>query len=214
MQETLEEYILRHTTAESPHLEALNRRAHLELIRPRMLSGHLQGQLLKMLTSLTGARHILEVGTYTAYAALAMAEALPPEGWVDTIEIDDEIEPFVRERLAEHPRGEQVRLHMGSALELIPQLMAEQTYQLVYIDANKREYPEYYRLVMAGLPVGGLILADNTLWDGKVVGPLKESDIQTKKILEFNQRVAEDPRVEQLILPIRDGLSMIRKIAE
>lgn len=206
----LDEYILEHTTQESPLRREINRAAHVRLIRPRMLSGHLQGNLLQMLVHMLGARRVLELGTYTGYAAHCMAEVLPEDGVVHTLECDDEMEDFIRHYIDKADYGHKIQLHIGQALDLLPRLLQTERFDLVYIDANKREYPEYYRTIVPHLSSGAIILADNTLWDGKVVQPVKESDIQTQRILEFNRMVQDDPRVENLILPLRDGLSLIR----
>ena len=207
----LEEYILRHTSPESPIRERLWREAHVRLLRARMLSGHLQGNLLQMLCRLTRARRALEIGTYTGYAAHCLAEALGEGGEVHTIESDDEMEDFIHEFLDGAPYADRVHLYLGDALEILPKLLEEHTFDLVYIDANKREYLDYYELIVPHLPSGALILADNTLWDGKVIEEPTPTDTQTKSILAFNEHVQHDPRVENLILPLRDGLSLIYK---
>ncbi len=208
--ERLDAYILAHTTPESPTRHEVARAAHVRLIRPRMLSGHLQGNLLAMICKLMGARKVLELGTYSGYAAHCMAEALPLGGEVHTIESDDEMEDFIRMYIERSPHLERIHLHIGDAMELITPLMQAHDFDLVYIDANKRQYPDYYRMVMPHLRSGALILADNTLWDGKVAHDPIPTDVQTQSILEFNRMVQEDPRVENLILPLRDGLSLIR----
>ena len=207
----LEEYILRHTSPESPIRGRLWREAHVRLLRARMLSGHLQGNLLQMLCRLTRARRALEIGTYTGYAAHCLAEALGEGGEVHTIESDDEMEDFIHEFLDGAPYADRVHLYLGDALEILPKLLEEHTFDLVYIDANKREYLDYYELIVPHLPSGALILADNTLWDGKVIEEPTPTDTQTKSILAFNEHVQHDPRVENLILPLRDGLSLIYK---
>lgn len=207
----LEEYILRHTSPESPIRERLWREAHVRLLRARMLSGHLQGNLLQMLCRLTRARRALEIGTYTGYAAHCLAEALGEGGEVHTIESDDEMEDFIHEFLDGAPYADRVHLYLGDALEILPKLLEKHTFDLVYIDANKREYLDYYELIIPHLPSGALILADNTLWDGKVIEEPTPTDPQTKSILAFNEYVQRDPRVENLILPLRDGLSLIYK---
>ena len=207
----LEEYILRHTSPESPIRERLWREAHVRLLRARMLSGHLQGNLLQMLCRLTRAHRALEIGTYTGYAAHCLAEALGEGGEVHTIESDDEMEDFIHEFLDGAPYADRVHLYLGDALEILPKLLEEHTFDLVYIDANKREYLDYYELIVPHLPSGALILADNTLWDGKVIEEPTPTDPQTKSILSFNEHVQRDPRVENLILPLRDGLSLIYK---
>lgn len=210
MSDKIEDYILQHSTPESPYRVALGRAAHVRLIRPRMLSGHLQGNLLKMICQMLGAERVLEVGTYSGYAAHCMAEALPDGGEVHTIEADDEMEDFIRQYIAGAPYADKIHLHIGDAMELIPELVRVHSFDLVYIDANKRQYPDYYKMIVPHLHSGAIILADNTLWDGKVVEEARESDVQTKMIQAFNRMVQEDDRVENLILPLRDGLSLIR----
>lgn len=206
----LEDYILNHSTPESDLRATLGRAAHVRLIRPRMLSGHLQGNLLRMLVQLTGAKRVLELGTYSGYAAHCMAEAMDDTGEVHTIECDDEMEDFIRTYIAQAPYGDRIHLHIGDAIKLLPALLQEHSFDIVYIDANKRQYTDYYQMIMPYLHSGALILADNTLWDGKVIESLKESDVQTREILAFNDFVQNDDRVENLILPMRDGLSLIR----
>lgn len=208
----LEQYILDHTTPESSLRATLGRAAHVRLIRPRMLSGHLQGNLLRMLVQMTQARRVLEIGTYSGYAAHCMAEVLPEDGQVHTIESDDEMEDFIREYIAMAPYRDRIQLHIGDAMELIPELVSQHSFDLVYIDANKRQYPDYYEMLIPHLRSGALILADNTLWDGKVALDPAPTDRQTQSILRFNRMVQDDPRVENLILPLRDGLSLIRVI--
>lgn len=210
MPDRLDDYILAHCSQESPLRAELSRAAHVKLIRPRMLSGHLQGNLLRMLCQMIGARRVLEIGTYSGYAAHCMAEVLPEGGELHTIESDDEMEDFIRHYVDRAPYRDKIHLHIGDALEVLPRLLSAHTFDLVYIDANKRQYPEYYELVMQHLSSGALILADNTLWDGKVVDIPRESDIQTQRIQAFNDMVQADDRVENLILPLRDGLSLIR----
>ena len=218
----LDEYILRHIDPEPEALVEVHRLTNLRLAYPQMCSGHLQGRLLRMLVALVSARRVLELGTYSGYSALAMAEAvaqthgLGPEATateaacVDTVEVFDEMEDFLRDVLARSPYGGLVRLHLGDALDVIPTLGGG-PYDVCLIDADKRRYADYYRLVLPRLRPGGLILADNTLWDGKVVRPVKESDLQTRGVMEFNDLVVSDPRVEKVILPLRDGLTLIRK---
>ena len=211
-EERLEEYILQHTTPESPLRKRLWREAHVRLLRARMLSGHLQGNFLQMLCRLKRAKCILELGTYTGYAAHCLAEALEEGGEVHTIESDDEMEDFIRSFIDEAPYKERIHLHLGDALTLLPSLLQRYSFDLVYIDANKREYLEYYELILPHLPSGALILADNTLWDGKVIEEPTPTDAQTQSILRFNDYVQHAPRVENLILPLRDGLSLIYKL--
>ena len=210
--ERLEEYILSHTTPESPYRQRLWREAHVRLLRARMLSGHLQGNLLQMLCSISGAQKVLELGTFTGYAAHCLAEALGEGGEVHTIESDDEMEDFIHEFLDGTPYAHRVQLYLGDALTILPELLEKHSFDLVYIDANKREYIDYYELILPHLPSGALILVDNTLWDGKVIEEPTPTDQQTQTILAFNDHVQRDPRVENLILPLRDGLSLIRKL--
>lgn len=205
----IDDYILSHIDEEGKLLSALNRDANVNLLRPRMLSGHLQGRLLKMFCRMTRPRRVLEIGTYTAYATLCMAEALEEGALVHTIEVNDEMEDFIQKYLAQSPDRKKVYLHIGDAMEIIPQL--EETFDLVYIDADKRRYSDYYDLVFPFVRQGGLILADNTLWDGKVVEPVAPADKQTQGILRFNDKIKADGRVEKVILPLRDGLTMIWK---
>ncbi len=209
--ERLEQYILEHSNPESPLRARLSREAHVLLLRARMLSGHLQGNLLQMICRMLKAQRVLEIGTYTGYAAHCLAEALDEDGEVHTIEYDDEMEDFIREFLAEAPYRDRIHLHLGDALVLIPELVQQHSFDLVYMDANKRQYIDYYELLIPHLPTGAIVLADNTLWDGKVVEEPLPTDSQTQAILAFNDWVQRDPRVENLILPLRDGLSIIRK---
>lgn len=209
-QDQIEDYILKHTSEESPLRQRIARSAHVRLIRPRMLSGHLQGNFLRMLVGLTGAKRVLEIGTYSGYAAHAMAEALPQDGEIHTIEYDDEMEDFIRKYIDEAEYRDKIHLHIGDAMTLLPDLVKRYAFDIVYMDANKRQYPDYYEILLPHLRSGALIIADNTLWDGKVVEVVKESDVQTQAILRFNAMVQEDKRVENLILPMRDGLSLIR----
>lgn len=209
MTDDLEEYILRHIDEEGALLQGLNRDAHVNLLRPRMLSGHLQGRMLKMFCQMIQARSILEIGTYTGYATLCMAEALPEGGYIDTIEIDDELEDFIRKYTDGSELKNKIRLHIGDAMEIIPTM--EEVFDLVFVDADKRLYCQYYDLVFEKVKPGGYIIADNTLWDGKVLETPHPNDKQTIGIQAFNDLIAQDKRVEKVILPIRDGLTIIRK---
>ena len=208
---SLEDYILSHIDAEPENLYQLDRDTHLQLLYPRMCSGHLQGRLLKMLVRMIHPQRVLELGTYSAYSALCLAEGLADDTChVHTIEIEDELEDFIREHLSQSPYGHRVTLHIGDAADIVPTL--EETFNLVYIDANKRDYTSYYHLVMPYLRQGGFIIADNTLWDGKVADGIDHHDAQTQGILDFNDCVAYDPRVEKVIIPLRDGLTLIHKL--
>ena len=206
---TIEEYILSHSDDEGALLKALERDAHVNLLRPRMLSGHLQGRIMKMFCRMMQPRRVLEIGTYTGYATLCLAEGLPEDGLVHTLEINDEMEDFIFKYLNQSPLQEKIRVHFGDAMEIIPQL--DEQFDLVFIDADKRLYSAYYDLVFPKVRAGGLILADNTLWDGKVVETIPASDKQSLGILAFNEKIKQDERVEKVILPLRDGLTMIWK---
>lgn len=205
---TLEEYILDHSDREPEQLAKLNRDVNLRLLYPRMCSGHLQGRILTMLTAMIAPRNALELGTYAGYSALCIAEGLPEGGHLDTVEIDDEIEEFIRARLSESPYGGKVSLHIGDSALVLPTL--GKLYDMVYMDANKRTYCETYEAVLPMVRPGGFILADNTLWDGKVTDPSANHDPQTLGICRFNDMVAADPRVNRVMLPLRDGLTLIR----
>ena len=205
----LDDYILLHSDAEPEYLAKVNRATHVKLINPRMCSGHLQGRVLSMFCHMIQPKCILELGTFTGYSAICMAEALPQDGVLHTIECDDELEDFIRQNFAGSAHGDKIKLHIGDALAEIEKL--DETLDLVFIDADKREYLAYYEAVLPKLRVGGYILADNTLWDGKVIKPVEPNDKQTIEIMRFNDFVAADPRVEKVMLPLRDGLTVIRK---
>ena len=206
---TIEEYILSHSDDEGALLKALERDAHVNLLRPRMLSGHLQGRILKMFCRMMQPRRVLEIGTYTGYATLCLAEGLPEDGLVHTLEINDEMEDFIFKYLNQSPLQEKIRVHFGDAMEIIPQL--DEQFDLVFIDADKRLYSAYYDLVFPKVRAGGLILADTTLSAGNVVETIPASDKQSLGILAFNEKIKQDERVEKVILPLRDGLTMIWK---
>lgn len=207
--EALDEYILRHIDDEGDYLKALYRDTHVKLLRPRMASGHLQGRLLKMLVEMIRPREVLEIGTYSGYSALCIAEGLPEGGRLHTFEINDEQEDFTRPWLEGSSYADKICFYIGDALERVPELGI--TFDLAFVDGDKRRYVDYYELVLAHLSPGGYILADNTLWDGHVLETPHPSDRQTIGIQKFNDRVAADDRVEKVILPLRDGLTIIRK---
>lgn len=209
MTEELEEYILAHISPEGEMLRRLNRETHLYHLRPRMCSGHLQGRLLKMFVRMIAPKAILELGTFTGYSALCLAEGIAPDGVVHTIEIDDELEDFIRAHFDASEYGSRIVLHIGDAEQIIPTF--DTRFDLVFIDANKRDYVAYYEMAMQVLNPGGFIIADNTLWDGKVVTCTEKIDAQTAGILAFNDHVAADDRVEVVIIPLRDGLTIIHK---
>ncbi len=206
---TIDEYIESHIDVEPQMLRKLDRDTHLYHLRPRMCSGHLQGRILKMLTKMIQPKRILELGTFTGYSALCMAEGMPTDAELHTIEIDDELEDFIRQHFDNSDYAGRIHLHIGDAIEIIPSL-SDKRFDLVFMDANKRHYCEYYQLVFPLLSEHGYIIADNTLWDGHVVEE-NPKDAQTQGILKFNQMIADDNRIEKVILPIRDGLTIIRK---
>ena len=208
----LEKYILDHTSPEDDFLSELDRETHLKILRSRMLSGHLQGRILSMISQMIRPNAILEIGTFTGYSALCLAKGLAEGGKLHTIEIDDELESIAKKYFQKSGMGDRIISHIGDARQVISSL--NQQFDLVFIDADKREYSEYYKLVLPLIPLGGFILADNILWNGKVVEPESADDEQTRGILEFNKLVQEDSRVENVILPVRDGIMLIRKIAE
>jgi predicted O-methyltransferase YrrM len=206
----LEQYILEHIDPEGEYLHALYRATHLQLLYPHMVSGHLQGRILKMLTKMVNPRNVLEIGTYSGYSALCMAEGLPADGHIYTIEINDEQEEFTRPWFDNSPYADKISFIIGDAMQVVPQLGV--TFDMAFVDGDKRRYLDFYELVLAHLRPGGYLLADNTLWGGHVVDEhVRESDLQTQGILHFNDFVAHDDRVEKVILPLRDGLTIIRK---
>lgn len=212
----LQEYLEAHSSAEPTLLYNVWREANIHLLQPRMLSGHLQGRLLKLLVMLSRPRNVLEVGTYSGYATLCLAEGVSElrnsnKCTVHTIEVEEELEPYIRPIFESSPYSEYIQLHMGRAEEIIPRLMQRYPFDFVYIDANKRDYSNYYNSIMEYLPSGALLLADNTLWDGKVLNTEQHKDAQTKAIDAFNKQIAQDPRVEKVMLPLRDGLTLIYK---
>ena len=206
---SIDEYILGHIDPEPEHLYRLWRACNIELLHGRMASGHLQGRLLKMLVQMVRPRRIVEVGTFSGYSALCMAEGLDDDGCVYTFEIDDELEDFTRQWLSRSPVGHRVELIIGDAIDLAPRMGL--TFDMAFIDGDKRTYCEAYEALLPLLSEGAFLLADNTLWDGHVVDPAYDHDQQTLGVRRFNDLVAGDPRVEKVILPLRDGLTLMRK---
>jgi len=206
--EKIDEYILAHIDKESDYMHRLWRATQLHLLYGRMASGHLQGRLLKMLVGMIRPKLVLEIGTYSGYSGLCIAEGLPEGGHLHTVEINDEQEDFTLPWFENSPYKDKITMHIGDALEVVPKLGL--MFDMAFIDGDKRKYVEYYEMVMAHLNDGGYILADNTLWDGHVVEE-ETKDAQTEGIRAFNNWVAKDDRVEKVILPLRDGLSIIRK---
>ena len=207
---TLDDYVLHHTSPEPEYLYRLWRATNVHTIHGRMASGHLQGRLLKMLVQMIRPQNILEVGTFSGYSAIAMAEGLEPGGRLYTFEINDEMEDFTRPWIEKSPVADRIDFRIGDALTEAPKLGI--AFDMAFIDGDKRTYCECYDIVLDILRPGGYLIADNTLWDGHVVDIAYEHDQQTQGINDFNAYVANDPRTEQVILPLRDGLTLIRKI--
>lgn len=205
----LDEYILSHIDEEDPYLYQLYRDTNIYQVRSHMASGHLQGKVLRMLVQMIRPHRILEIGTYTGYSALCMASALPENGRIVTYEINDELEDFTRLRLERSPWAHVIDFRIGNVLQDLPQ---EELFDLIFIDGNKRQYLDYYELSLRHLRPDGYIFADNTLWDGHVIDPTYDHDSQTQGIRQFNDFVAHDKRVEKVILPLRDGLTLIRLV--
>lgn len=211
----LEQYIKDHTTNEEALLTELDRETHLRQIAPRMISGAVQGRLLEIWIRMCQPKKVLEIGTFTGYSALSMAEGLSDDSILHTIEVDDELEEMAQTYFDRSPHGHKIRLHIGSALEIAPQLNCK--FDFVFIDGDKREYPDYYRMLMGDIEgqealvhSGSILVADNILWSGKVIQPVAHNDHHTQALLEFNRMIHDDNRVENVIVGIRDGLSLIR----
>ncbi len=213
MTEELEDYILANISPEPPELTEVYRSTYLHHLYPRMCSGHLQGRILKLLVRMARPMRILELGTFTGYSALSIAEGMPAGGKLHTIEVDDEMEPELRERFAASKRGADITLHIGDALELIEPVSLENgPWDLAYIDANKRQYRDYFDRLLPFMAPGATMIIDNTLWDGKVIDP-KAHDAQTEAIRDFNAYVSRHPSVDTVaILPMRDGLTIVSLI--
>lgn len=210
--ESIYKYIEEHASRPSEALDWVVKQTHIRTNHARMLSGAAQGQLMRMIARMADARRILELGTFTGYSAICLGSALPADGHLDTLELNDELEDLILEGFEKSGLADRISLHIGDCKETLKRLAEEgKVYDLVYIDANKREYCEYYELVFDMIRPGGLILADNVLWDGKVCMDPLPQDKQTLGIARFNDMVSADPRVESVILPIRDGLNLIRK---
>jgi len=206
--EKLNDYVEKHSQPEPELLQKLNRETWQKVIAPRMLSGHLQGRVLSMLSKLIQPTAILEIGTYTGYSALCLAEGMQENGELHTIDINEELFDFQRKYFDESPFGKQMFQHLGNALEIIPKL--DKTFDLVFIDADKNNYPNYLEIILPKLKKGAVILSDNVLWSGKVIEDLKEDDEDTKALLQYNKLLNEHPKLETVLLPIRDGLTISR----
>ena len=210
METELNDYVLSHIAAEPEYLYRLYRATNIHLLNGRMASGHLQGRLLKMLVQMIRPRRILEVGTFSGYSAISMAEGLEGDGRLYTFEIDDELEDFTRQWINQSPVADRIEFIIGDAISEAPRLGV--TFDMVFIDGDKRTYIEAYEMALTVTRRGGFILADNTLWDGHVVDPAYARDHQTQGICRFNDYVAADARVEPVIVPLRDGLTLMRKV--
>ena len=210
----LERYIHDHSSPEGPLLEELDRATHHRMVAPRMISGHIQGKFLQLLTASLRPKRVLEIGTFTGYSALSIAAGLEEGARLDTFEVDDEQRDFIQSFFDRSEHGSKIRLHIGSALELAPTL--GECYDLVFMDGDKREYPAYLAMLLgdssgvAMVRSGSLIIADNILWYGKITEPTRHGDHHTEALKEFNRQVVNDPRLESVILPLRDGLNIIR----
>lgn len=204
----LEDYIEQHSQKEPQHLAALNKETYQKILLPRMLSGHFQGRVLSILSKLIRPVNILEIGTYTGYSALCLCEGMQENGQLHTIDIKEELIGFQRKHFDKSPWGKQIVQHLGEAIDIIPGL--DLKFDLVFIDADKENYINYFEMIVPKMNKGGIILSDNVLWSGKVLEPLQKNDLSTKILLEYNQLLNNDPRVETVLLPIRDGLTVSR----
>lgn len=208
--EALDNYVVAHSQDEPELLKQLSRETYQKILQPRMLSGHYQGRLLSMLSKLVNPKTILEIGTYTGYSALCLAEGIQVSGELHTIDINEELFDFQRKYFDKSPYGKQIQQYLGNALDIIPQL--DKTFDLVFIDADKKNYTNYFHAIIDKMNPGGIILSDNVLWSGKVLETtFKKEDTSTPALIEYNKLLKEDSRIETLILPIRDGITICRK---
>jgi predicted O-methyltransferase YrrM len=208
--EKLDDYVVSHSEEEPELLQQLTRETYQKILQPIMLSGPYQGRVLSMISKLIRPKTILELGTFTGYATLCLAEGLQAHGEIDTIDVNEELVDFQRKYFNKSNYGKQIHQHLGSAIDIIPTL--DKTFDLVFIDADKPNYVNYFNLIISKLNPGGIILSDNVLWHGKVVEPVDEKDHSTKAVLELNTLLKNDKRIETVLLPIRDGLTISRKI--
>lgn len=206
--EKLDDYVVAHSAQEPEHLEALTRETYQKILQPRMLSGAYQGRVLSMISKLVNPKSILEIGTFTGYSALCLAEGLQENGVLHTIDIKEELVDFQRKHFDASPYAKAIKQYLGPALDIIPTL--ETKFDLVFIDADKRNYINYFNTIISKMNHRGIILSDNVLWSGKVIEPLNDKDIDTKVLLAYNRLLNEDPRLETVLLPIRDGLTVSR----
>lgn len=210
LSDDLHEYIAKHTSKAPDYLDELERETWLKVLMPRMLSGHVQGQILKMFSAMLQPKYILEVGTYTGYASHFLVEGLSTDGEFHAVEINEELETIIKKYWAHHPKSAQMRLHIGPASELLPTL--NKPWDFIFLDADKEGLQAYYEVLIPLMPRGAIMLIDNILWSGKVIGGPNSNDKDTKAIIALNEYVANDPRVEQVILSVRDGIMMVRKL--
>ncbi|MEM7086556.1 MAG: O-methyltransferase [Bacteroidota bacterium] len=208
--EEIDDYVVAHSQAEPQLLQELSRETWQKVLAPRMLSGHLQGRVLSMLSKLIRPHFILEIGTYTGYSALCLSEGMSVEGALHTIDINEELHDLQRKYFDRSPWGSQIIQHTGNALKIIPNLKPK--FDLVFIDADKRNYPNYLELLLPKLPKGAIILSDNVLWSGKVVQQVAKDDVDTQALLRYNKSLNEHPQLETVLLPIRDGLTISRVV--
>lgn len=207
--EALDEYVVNHTEDEPVLLQKLTRETYQKILQPRMLSGHYQGRILSMISKLVNPKNILEIGTYTGYSALCLCEGMQKDGTLHTIDINEELFDFQRSFFNRSEYGEQIQQHLGNALNIIPSI--DSKFDLIFIDADKPNYPAYFHLLINKLNPGGIILSDNVLWSGKVIEPLDPKDKSTKAVLDYNKLLKEDERLETVLLSVRDGLTISRK---
>ena len=206
--EALDTYVVNHTEKEPKLLQQLTRETYQKILQPRMLSGPYQGRVLSMLSKLINPKNVLEIGTYTGYSALCLAEGIQKDGVLHTIDINEELEDFQRTYFNLSPYGHQIHQHIGNALEIIPQL--DMVFDLVFIDADKPNYSKYFELIINKMNIGGVIVSDNVLWSGKVIEKIAEDDLSTKALIAYNKLLINDHRIETVLLPIRDGLTISR----
>lgn len=208
--QAIEDYCELHSKPENSTLYQLNRETNLRVLRPRMLSGNLQGKFLIFISKIMKPKAILEIGTYTGYSAICLAEGLSKEGILHTIEIDEELEEIITKYVGKSAKKEQIKVHIGDALQVIPTLQEE--WDLVFIDADKKDYIAYYEAILPHLRKGGIIMADNVLWSGKVIQDIKSNDKDTQALMKFNEYVLKDERVDNFLLPFRDGIMFMEKL--
>ena len=209
--EALDDYVVKHSENEPELLQQLNRETYQKILQPRMLSGHYQGRLLSIISKLVNPKNILEIGTYTGYSALCLAEGIQENGELHTIDVNEELVDFQRKYFDKSGYGNQIHQHLGNALDIIPKL--DVTFDLVFIDADKENYSNYFNAIIDTLNTGGIILSDNVLWSGKVLDTnFKKDDKATPALIEYNSLLKNDERIETVVLPIRDGLTISRKL--